>query len=75
MKKTINKEILQKDLELLELNSNICTKLKSNKIEPIGELCNNTRKELRNLDFVQSDIQSIIIKLQLKGLDIKGNEY
>lgn len=75
MKKTINKEILQKDLELLELNSNICTKLKSNKIETIGELCNNTRKELRNLNFVQNDIQIIIAKLQLKGLDIKGNEY
>lgn len=75
MKKTINKEILQKDVKFLELNNSIYAKLKSNKIETIGELCNNTRKELRNLDFVQSDIQSIIIKLQLKGLDIKGNEY
>ena len=45
------------------------------KIDTIGKLCNHTRKELRNLDFVQSDIQSIVIKLQLKGLDIKGNEY
>ncbi len=75
MKKIMNKEILQKDVKLLELNNSICTKLKSNKIETIGQLCNNTRKELRNLNFVQNDIQIIIAKLQLKGLDIKGNEY
>ena len=33
--------------------------------------CGLLKEELRNLDFVQSDIQSIVIKLQLKGLDIK----
>lgn len=75
MKKIINKELLQKDVKFLELNSNIYTKLKSNKIETIGQLCDNTRKELRNLNFVQNDIQIIVAKLQLKGLDIKGNEY
>ena len=75
MKKVINKELLKKDVRLLELNNNIYNKLKSNKIETIGELCNNTRKELRSLNFVQNDIQIIIAKLQLKGLDIKGNEY
>ena len=75
MKKTMNKELLQKDVKLLELDNNIYTKLKSNKIETIGELCSNTRKELRNLNFVQNDIQIIVAKLQLKGLDIKGNEY
>ena len=75
MKKTINKEILQKDVKVLDLNNSIYAKLKCNKIETIGELCNNTRKELRNLNFVQNDIQIIIAKLQLKGLDIKGNEY
>lgn len=74
-KKKIENKILKNDVEELNLNNNICSKLKINKIDTIGKLCSQTRKELRNLDFVQSDIQSIVIKLQLKGLDIKGNEY
>jgi len=74
-KKRIDNKILKDDVENLDLNTNICLKLKTNEIDTIGKLCNHTRKELRNLDFVQSDIQSIVIKLQLKGLDIKGNEY
>ena len=73
--KKIDNIILKDDVENLDLNTNICLKLKINKIDTIGKLCNHTRKELRNLDFMQSDIQSIVIKLQLKGLDIKGNEY
>lgn len=73
--KKIDNIILKDDVENLDLNTNICLKLKTNEIDTIGKLCNHTRKELRNLDFMQSDIQSIVIKLQLKGLDIKGNEY
>ncbi len=74
-KKRIDNKILKDDVEELNLNNNICSKLKINEIDTIGKLCSHTRRELRNLDFVQSDIQSIVIKLQLKGLDIKGNEY
>lgn len=74
-KKMNNNELLKYGVEKLELSNNICTKLKFNEIDTIGKLCSHTRRKLRNLDFVQSDIQSIVIKLQLKGLDIKGNEY
>lgn len=74
-KKMKNNELLKSSVEKLELSNNICSKLKCNNIDTIGILCGYTREELRNLDFTQSDIQTIVIKLQLKGLDIKGNEY
>lgn len=73
--KSKNLKILDNDVNELKLNSKICSKLIDNNIDTIGKLCNYTRSDLRNLDFVQSDIQSIVIKLQLNGLDIKGNEY
>ena len=73
--KNKNLKILENDINELKLNSKIYSKLIDNNIDTIGKLCNYTRGDLRNLDFVQSDIQSIVIKLQLNGLDIKGNEY
>lgn len=73
--KNKNLKILENDVNELKLNSKIYSKLIDNNIDTIGKLCNYTRSDLRNLDFVQSDIQSIVIKLQLNGLDIKGNEY
>ena len=75
MKKNKNLKILENNVNDLNLNSKICSKLIRNIIDTIGKLCNYTKSDLRNLDFIQSDIQSIVIKLQLKGLDIKGNEY
>lgn len=75
MVKNINKKLLENDIKTLELNTKICTQLRSNEIDTVGQLCNNTRKELRSLNFVQNDIQVIVAKLQLQGLDIKGNEY
>ncbi len=70
-----NEKLLSDNVDELNLNNQIYNKLINNNIDTIGKLCNFSRSDLRSLDFVQSDIQSIIIKLQLKGLDIKGNEY
>lgn len=75
MIKNMNRELLKNDIKILELNTKICAQLRSNEIDTVGQLCNNTRKELRSLNFVQNDIQVIVAKLQLQGLDIKGNEY
>lgn len=68
-------KIINDDVEKLELNNEICTKLRFNKIDTIGKLCELTRKELKNIDLVQGEIQTIVVKLQLQGLDIKGNDY
>ena len=74
-KKFKNEKLLHSSVEDLELSGTICTKLLSSKIDTVEELCNKTRGDLRELDFVQGDIKLIVAKLQLKGLDIKGNEY
>ncbi len=76
MKKIFRENKLINDgVEKLELNNTICTKLKFNKIDTIGKLCEHTRRELKNIDLVQGEIQTIVTKLQLQGLDIKGNDY
>lgn len=75
MIKNMNRELLKNDIKILELNTKICAQLRSNEIDTVEQLCNNTRKELRSLNFLQNDIQVIVAKLQLQGLDIKGNEY
>lgn len=74
-KQVYNEKLLNNDIRILELNKSICEKLKLNEIDTVGKLCNNTRKELRKLNFLQNDIRLIVTKLQLQGLDIKGNVY
>ncbi len=67
--------LINDSVEKLKLNSKICAKLRYNEIDTIEKLCQHTRKELKSLDLVQEEIQTIIIKLQLQGLNIKDNEY
>lgn len=58
------------DLNNLKLDKNLITKLKDNNINSIEELWNLNRKELKKLNFNYDEINSISIKLQLKGLDL-----
>lgn len=64
---------LEKNISTLNLRKNIFDKLLENKIISIVELCNYSRIELANLGFSNDDINEIIIKLQLDGLDLKPN--
>jgi len=66
-------EILEKNISTLNLGKNIFNKLLSNKITNILKLCNYSRMELADLGFSNDDINEIIIKLQLNGLDLKPN--
>jgi len=66
-------EILEKNISILNLGKNIFNKLLSNKITNILKLCNYSRMELADLEFSNDDINEIIIKLQLNGLDLKPN--
>ena len=66
-------EILGKNISALNLRKNISNKLLLNKITYILKLCNYSRMELSNLGFSNDDINEIIIKLQLNGLDLKPN--
>lgn len=67
------KEILEKNIAILKLENKITNKLLENKIDTIFKLCNYTRVNLVNLKFRSTQINDIIIRLQLLGLDLKKN--
>ena len=58
------------DINNLNLDEKLLNKIKNKNINSFEELWLQNRKTLRDLDFTQSEINSIIIKLQLKGLDL-----
>lgn len=46
--------------------------LKDNKIKTLGQLCKNTKTDLKNFRFESFEINKIDIELQLLGLGLKG---
>lgn len=66
-------EILDKDIEILKLNIDIVKILKKNKIIKIKQLANKTKTKLKDIGLLGYQISEIEIKLQLEGLDLKGN--
>jgi DNA-directed RNA polymerase alpha subunit len=68
-------KILDSEIEVLTLNDNVVKKLKNNNINYVKDLWSLSRKDLKNLNFSDRDIQGIIIKLQLKGLDLNKKKY
>lgn len=67
------KEILEKNVLTLNLRRNLYNKLLSKNINTIFEICSYSRMELAELKFDNEEINEIIIKLQLIGLDLKAN--
>lgn len=66
-------EILDKDIEILKLNIDIVKILKKNKIIKVKQLANKTKTKLKDIGLLGYQISEIEIKLQLEGLDLKGN--
>ena len=71
----MQKEVLNKDIEILNLNSNILNKLKNNSIYTIEQLWYLNRKKLKDINLKDSEINQVIIKLQLIGLDLNKKKY
>ncbi len=67
------REILKKEVEVLNLNKGIKEKLINREIGSVSELCNYSRMELSELDFNNEEIKDIMISLELQGLDLKRN--
>ena len=67
--------LLKEDLSILNLNDDVMQRLEDNNIMKVEDLCSMTKADLRNINFEQSDISTIEIKLQLNGLDIKKKRY
>ena len=66
---------LDSPIEELNIKSNITEKLKNNNIQFVKDIWYLKRKDLKSLSFNDEEINQIIIKLQLKGLDLNKKVY
>lgn len=66
---------LDKDISFLDINSIILEKIINSNILTIRELWSLKRKDLKKLGLKDSEINIIIIKLQLYGIDINKKIY
>ncbi|MBQ6992040.1 MAG: hypothetical protein IJN50_03920 [Clostridia bacterium] len=64
---------LYKDVATLKINSKLANQLKQNNINNIYELCHYSRMELGKLGIPNTDINNIMVQLQLLGLNLKSN--
>jgi hypothetical protein len=64
-----------KDVKILELESDVLKILKDNDIKTIGDVWVLNRKKLKAMGLKDSDIKQVIIKLQLLGLDLNKRMY
>ena len=68
-------KILEKEVNIIGLEPRIIKILNDNDIYAVKELWTFSRKNLKNMGLNDSDINSIIIKLQLFGLDLNKKVY
>ncbi len=66
---------IDEQINKLNLSSEITKKLKNHNINTINDLWILKRKELKEQEFTDSEIKSIIIALQLQGLDLNKKMY
>ncbi|NLA33704.1 MAG: hypothetical protein GX861_02420 [Tenericutes bacterium] len=71
----MNKELLNKEIIQLDIDPSIIKKLNSNDINIIDELWCFKRKELKKIGLNDNEIKQVIIKLQLKGMDLNRRKY
>lgn len=64
-----------KDIKILELESDIVKILTDNNIKTVGDVWVLNRKKLKTIGLKDSDIKQVIIKLQLLGLDLNKRMY
>lgn len=66
---------VEENINNLNLQTNIIKKLNSKNINKINEIWILKRKDLKELGFSDPEIKSIIIALQLEGLDLNKKIY
>lgn len=71
----MKREVLKKNIEILNLDDSIIKKLKENNINIIEELWVINRHKLKDMNFKDNEINQIIIKLQLIGIDLNHKRY
>ena len=68
-------KFLNQDIEILGLDISTLVDLKNKNISLIKDLWVMNRRELKNIELTDCQINQIIIKLQLIGLDINKRSY
>lgn len=66
---------IDQQIDTLNLSSKIVQKLQDNELNIIKDLWMLNRKKLKEIGFTDSEIKSIIIALQLEGLDLNKKKY
>ena len=61
---------LKCDITYLNLEKDIIDSLREHNINSINDLWIKTRKNLKSMGFLDSQIKDIIIKLELLGIDL-----
>lgn len=64
------KEILKKEIKCIDIDNKIIDKLNKLDVSYVYELCMLNRKKLKGDGFTSKEINEIIVKLQLLGLDL-----
>ena len=65
--------ILEDKIDVLKLNADIVEVLKKKKIIQVKQLANQSKIKLKDIGLLGYQISEIEVKLQLEGLDLKGN--
>lgn len=69
------KEYLYQSVEIIDLNDKTLDILKENKIYTIENLWHLKRKDLKEMKITESEINKIIITLELQGMDLNSKIY
>ena len=65
--------ILEENIDVLKLNADSVEILKKKKLTKVKQLANKTKTQLKGMGLLGYQISEIEIKLQLEGLNLKGN--
>jgi DNA-directed RNA polymerase alpha subunit len=71
----MNESYLEKSIDELDISKKILDKLRNNNINYIKDVWSSKRKDLKNIKLTDGEINQIIIKLQLHGLDLNKKVY
>ena len=66
---------LDNKIEILNVDIDTKKKLEINNIKYIKDLWILKRKDLKEFNFTDREINNIVVKLQLNGLDLNGKVY
>lgn len=66
---------VEQQIDTLNLSSKLVQKLQDNEFNIIKDVWMVNRKKLKEIGFTDSEIKSIIIALQLEGLDLNKKKY